>query len=91
MTEELKPGAAYFLVSFESTHAAMASEKVLSRFGATMLPVPKAISAGCGMALHFKAEGPEEAKEMASLAKEARGLATLYMEIEGVYAEIASL
>lgn len=91
MAGESKQRMEDFVIAFESTHAAMASEKALSRFGATMLPVPRAISAGCGMALRFKAAGADEARAIASSAKEACGLATLYMEVDGLYAEIASL
>lgn len=86
-----EPTSADFVIAFESTHAAMASEKALARYGAVMMPVPRAISAGCGMALRFKAADAEAAKAMASAAEDARGMATLYMEIDGVYAEIASL
>lgn len=81
-----------YVIAFESTHAAMASERALLGIRAVMLPTPRAISAGCGMALKFEAGDADEAREKASLAKEAHGLATLYAQIDDdFYAELEKL
>lgn len=81
-SETPKPRA--YVLSFESTHAAMASEAALeaAHAGAAMIPTPRAISAGCGMSLRFLAQGDAAARETAALCVEARGLAALYEEID---------
>lgn len=45
----------YCLVTFNTTHSAMQSEDVLNRYGIPYLtvPVPKEISAGCGLAIRY--------------------------------------
>ncbi len=49
-----------YVIAFESTHAAMAASAALTdaheRFDT--IPVPTAISAGCGIALRFRALDP---------------------------------
>lgn len=67
-----------YLMAFESTHAAMASEATLGRDNVRMVPVPRAISAGCGIALVFEAETDADAHATASRCHEAQGLASLY-------------
>lgn len=80
-----------FVIAFESTHAAMASEKVLAPLGASMMPVPRAISAGCGMALSFEARDSQDAIRLASLPEDAHGMATLFMDVDGVYAQVCAI
>ena len=49
---------AKYVIAFDSTHAALAASKALSDAGEHFLtiPVPRAISAGCGIALSFETE-----------------------------------
>lgn len=49
-----------YVLAFESTHAAMAASKALADAGVAFytIPTPRAISAGCGMALKFDAQDP---------------------------------
>ena len=44
------------VLAFESTHAAMAAQKVLAPLQPYVIPTPKEISAGCGMSLRFKSD-----------------------------------
>lgn len=48
MTEE------YFLYTFESTHGAIATEKLLKPIGCTVMPVPRHISTSCGIAVRVE-------------------------------------
>ena len=52
-----------YVIAFESTHAAMAAGRALAKAGIEHLtiPVPREISAGCGMALRFEASDGEAA------------------------------
>lgn len=52
----------YCLLTFESSHAAIAAEQTLleAGFPVRMLPLPSALGAGCGLALRFPA-GEEKA------------------------------
>ncbi len=51
-----------YVLTFESTHAAMAASRALTsaamRFDT--IPVPTSISAGCGIALRFTADDPHD-------------------------------
>lgn len=80
-----------YVIAFESTHAAMATERALSHVKTTMMPTPKAISAGCGMSLKFDAETDEAALETARQSADARDLATLYRQEGGVYETVAAV
>ena len=83
-----------YVMAFESTHAAMASEAALqaAQVPATMIPMPRAISAGCGMSLRFDSEGDAPACDIANLCSDARGLATLYEELsKDEYRQVAKL
>ena len=48
-------GAAAYVLAFDSTHAAMAAASALdgAAVAYALIPTPRAISAGCGMALRF--------------------------------------
>ncbi len=57
-----------FVMSFGSTHAALSAKKrfeeaadVRRAPSASIVPTPKQIDAGCGMALRFECKTPEEA------------------------------
>lgn len=58
----------YGIISFESTHDAMAAEKLLKeRLSVVMLPTPRCITASCGISLRFALE--DEDKVRAAAAK----------------------
>ena len=70
-----------FLVTFASTHAALAFELAFGNEG-RLVPVPPAIRAGCGMGLRFSAP------DVSSACARVEGLAQqehLTQVIEGVY------
>ena len=71
-----------YVMAFESTHAAMASEAALgaAHAHAAMIPTPRAISAGCGMSMRFDAED-DAAGMLARVCVDARGLSALYREM----------
>lgn len=75
-----------FVLAFESTHAAMATQTTFSQVGRSfaLIPTPREISAGCGMSLKFKAESAAEAKAFVSetVPPDAARAAALY-EAEG--------
>lgn len=70
-----------FVIAFESTHAAMAASKALSGAGEPYLtiPVPRGISAGCGIALKFDADEPSRMIGIL-FPRGATGLAKLYRQ-----------
>ena len=43
----------YYLLTFESTHAAISTEKLLKPAGVTIMPVPRFISASCGISVRI--------------------------------------
>ncbi len=71
-----------YVMSFESTHAALASQAALAATDAhaALIPTPRAISAGCGMSMRFAAESDARAREIARVCEQAKGLAALYRE-----------
>ena len=48
----------YYLITFTSTHAAMAAESFLKKEGLNvkLIPLPSVISAGCGFAIRVQVE-----------------------------------
>ena len=54
----------YYLLTFESTHAAISTEKLLKPAGVTIMPVPRFISASCGISVRIKPEKREEAESI---------------------------
>ena len=75
-----------YVLTFESTHAAMASSKTLASGGFDFwtIPTPREISAGCGMALRFSADSPESfvARVFGSNRVAPTGKAKLYVQVE---------
>ena len=69
-----------FLVTFASTHAAMAFEDSFRGEGA-LVPVPPAVRAGCGMAWRFPAANEEEAYEKAATSAQSAGLSATDWEL----------
>ena len=54
----------YYLITFESTHAAIATEKILKPAGVSIMPVPRFISASCGIAVRIHPERRSEAEDL---------------------------
>ena len=54
----------YYLLTFESTHAAISTEKLLKPAEVTIMPVPRFISASCGISVRIKPEKREEAEDI---------------------------
>ena len=52
----------YYLLTFESTHAAISTEKLLKPAEVTIMPVPRFISASCGISVRIKPEKREDAE-----------------------------
>ncbi|MCL4499840.1 MAG: DUF3343 domain-containing protein [Chloroflexi bacterium] len=57
--------AASLIVTFPSTHAAMKAERTLAekKVPIVMIPVPRFITADCGIALRFPAEKRDEVEQ----------------------------
>ena len=64
----------YYLITFESTHAAISTEKLLKPADVRIMPVPRFISASCGISIRISPDRKEEAeaifKEKSSLSDE---------------------
>lgn len=54
----------YYLYTFESTHAAIATDKLLKPAGAVVMPVPRFISSSCGISVRITPEKHEEAEKI---------------------------
>lgn len=54
----------YYLYTFASTHAAIQTEKTLKPAESRVMPVPRFISASCGIAVSIKPENKEKAEEI---------------------------
>ena len=54
----------YYLFTFESTHAAIATEKILKPVGGIVMPVPRFISSSCGISIRIEADRREEAEDV---------------------------
>ena len=44
----------YYLYTFESTHGAISTERLLKPLGCVVMPVPRAISTSCGIAVRVE-------------------------------------
>ncbi|MBR0373954.1 MAG: DUF3343 domain-containing protein [Mogibacterium sp.] len=44
----------YYLYTFESTHGAISTERLLKPLGCIVMPVPRAISTSCGIAVRVE-------------------------------------
>ena len=54
----------YYLITFESTHAAISTEKLLKPAEVTIMPVPRFISASCGISVRIRPDKRTEAEEI---------------------------
>ena len=51
----------YYLLAFDSTHTAIAADRLLKPFGAAIMPTLRSISASCGMSLRLRTETVSDA------------------------------
>lgn len=54
----------YYLYTFESTHAAIATDKLLKPVGSVVMPVPRFISSSCGISVRIEVNRHEEAEAL---------------------------
>ena len=54
----------YYLLTFESTHAAISTEKLLKPAEVTIMPVPRFISASCGISVRIRPDKRGEAEQI---------------------------
>ena len=54
----------YFLLTFESTHAAISTEKLLKPAEVTIMPVPRFLSASCGISIRIRPDKRAHAEEI---------------------------
>ncbi len=54
----------YYLLTFESTHAAISTEKLLKPAEVTIMPVPRFISASCGISVRIRPDMREAAEDI---------------------------
>jgi len=54
----------FYLYTFESTHGAISTEKILKPTGCTILPVPRAISTSCGISVRVEPDKFEESRRI---------------------------
>ena len=54
----------YYLYTFESTHAAIATDKLLKPVGSVVMPVPRFISSSCGISVRIAVEMHEAAEKI---------------------------
>ena len=74
----------YWLFAFDSPHAAIAAQRLLSSCGAVVMPTLRSITASCGMSLRMKNETIEEAKQIMRASSIDPALYRLYrVEQEG--------
>ena len=54
----------YYLLTFESTHAAISTEKLLKPAEVTIMPVPRFISASRGISVRIRPDKKEHAEDI---------------------------
>lgn len=54
----------YYLYTFESTHAAIATDKLLKEVGSVVMPVPRFLSSSCGISVRISVDKHEEAERI---------------------------
>lgn len=54
----------YYLYTFESTHAAISTEKLLRPAEVTIMPVPRFLSASCGISVRVRPDMREKAEDI---------------------------
>lgn len=73
------------LYTFSNTHAVISAEQVLLSAGVPIkvMPVPNAITAGCGLCLRIAPEHSEQAE--AEMIKQSIAIASVYQMGDGFY------
>ena len=82
-------GKRSYLLAFDSTHAALAAQKALAGYSPQVIPTPREISAGCGMALRLFAADDGQAQAIMQAAALDEDAADLYLYEAGVYLPLA--
>lgn len=54
----------YYLYTFESTHAAISTDKLLKPVGSVVMPVPRFISSSCGISVRISPDRHEDAEQL---------------------------
>ncbi|NLY87198.1 MAG: DUF3343 domain-containing protein [Clostridiales bacterium] len=54
----------YYLFTFESTHAAISTEKLLKPAECAIMPVPRFISSSCGISVRIRPDKRKEAEKL---------------------------
>lgn len=54
----------YYLYTFESTHAAIATDRLLKPVGSVVMPVPRFISSSCGISVRISPDNRAEAERL---------------------------
>ena len=54
----------YWLFAFDSPHAAISAQRLLSSCGAVVMPTLRSITASCGMSLRLRDEVIDQAKQI---------------------------
>ena len=54
----------YWLFAFDSPHAAISAQRLLSSCGAVVMPTLRSITASCGMSLRLRADRINKAQEI---------------------------
>ena len=74
----------YFLFAFDSPHAAISAQRLLSGCGAVVMPTLRSITASCGMSLRLREDRLKKAKEIMRASAIDPALYRLYLvEQEG--------
>ena len=74
----------YWLFAFDSPHAAISAQRLLSSCGAVVMPTLRSITASCGMSLRLRDEMIDQAKEILKASSIDPALYRLYrVEQEG--------
>lgn len=76
------------LIAFDSTHAALASEKMLHDMGAALIPTPREITASCGMSLRIAAHLADEARSRIQDDQDICDLCAFYTPEKGTWKKI---
>lgn len=71
-------GGQSYLLTSESTHAAMAAKKLLADLSPTVMPTPRSITANCGMTLKMTFDDDMQAMTTMLSLLEERGVYKLY-------------
>ncbi|NLY71589.1 MAG: DUF3343 domain-containing protein [Clostridiales bacterium] len=79
----------YYVITFESTHAAITIERSLKKkFKITILPTPREISHGCGIAIRFSTEDFDAIKEQLQSFPIDEKMYSIYQFTKGEYKQI---